>query len=85
MNTGKLAGVIAAAFAMPSIAFSEEVEGEKAKSIVTSGEVISAANLYEPYLGMMGAEAAMVFFVKKDKKIYNCVRSFPGGWFCEAL
>ena len=65
--------------------FAEELEGNDAKNIILTGEVMGAQLIGDKYLKMLDAQGGTFFSVKSDGKIYNCFFTFPGGYFCESL
>ena len=66
-------------------AFAEEVEGNDAKNLILTGEVMGAHLMDKKYLEVFDADAGTFFSVKSDENIYNCYHIFGDGYFCESL
>ena len=63
----------------------EELEGNDAKNLILTGEVMGAHMMEKRYLEAIGADTGTFFSVKSDENIYNCYYLFGEGYFCESL
>ena len=69
-----------------STAFADEVEGDKAKSIVMEGEVLGMV-LFDDFFKRVFEEenAGFIYSVKYEGKLFTCYNYNRKEWFCESF